>query len=316
MNLTKIKETYRKIVKFFTNDIWEGDFSELGKIKTRFVHFLRIVILGTKDFQQKGIPRESAALSFFGALAIVPIFAFIMFVSKGFGFDDIITSSLAKAFPTSTPLVNQIQDWASNIISAISSGVFGIVSICIFLWFILRLLMNIEISFNKMWGYCKTRSILKSFGGYLTILILTPFMLALFLFGFGYCLQFIGAIEESVSNIKVLSTNLFWLVFYGIAVLILSLMYKFIPMVKVQYNAALKAALVAGIAFVGLQFLYIKTQLFVMRSSAIYGAFAAIPLFLMWMNISWQIVLYGVMLSNGIQEAKLLEEKMSGKNLY
>ncbi len=315
MNLKTIENIYKKVVKFFTNDIWEGDFSELGRIKNKFVHFIRVVLLGTKDFQQKGIPRESAALSFFGALAIVPIFAFIMFVSKGFGFDDIIIGSLEQAFPTSTPLINQIQNWASNIITAISNGVFGWVSICIFLWFILRLLMNIEISFNKMWGYCKTRNVIKSFSGYLTILILTPFILGLFLFGFGYCLQFIGAIEESVSEIKILTSNLFWFVFYGIAVVVLSLMYKFIPMVKVQYSAALKAALVAGIAFVVLQFLYIKTQLLVMRSSAVYGAFAAIPLFLMWMNISWQIVLYGVMLSNGIQEANMVEKEMNEKNL-
>ena len=91
-------------------------------------------------------------------------------------------------------------------------------------------------------------------------------------------------------------------------------MYKFIPMVKVRYNAALKAALVAGLVFVGLQFLYIRTQVFVFRTNAVYGAFAAIPLFMMWMNISWQIVLYGVMLSNGIQSANEIDFSQSDKN--
>ena len=76
---------------------------------------------------------------------------------------------------------------------------------------------------------------------------------------------------------------------------------KFIPNHKVQYSNALRAAVLSGLVFTILQYLYLETQLFVTRLNAVYGAVAAIPLFMFWMNFGWFIILFGAELSYAYQ---------------
>ena len=68
-----------------------------------------------------------------------------------------------------------------------------------------------------------------------------------------------------------------------------------------HYRHALKAAIVSGILFTGVQYLYLETQVMVAKQSAVYGVLAAIPLFMIWLNIGWSIVLYGAELSYAFQ---------------
>ena len=92
-----------------------------------------------------------------------------------------------------------------------------------------------------------------------------------------------------------------WAAFYGILTLFFTILYKFVPNVKVRFSAAFFAALIAALAFVVWQYLYVETQVFVSRMNTVYGAFAAIPLFLLWMNVSWTIILYGAEISHAYQ---------------
>ena len=83
--------------------------------------------------------------------------------------------------------------------------------------------------------------------------------------------------------------------------LTLSVMYKFIPNAPVNYADALRAALPASIAFTVMQYMYLETQVFVTRLNTIFGAFAAVPLFMVWINIGWFIILIGAELSYAFQ---------------
>ena len=78
-------------------------------------------------------------------------------------------------------------------------------------------------------------------------------------------------------------------------------MYKFIPNYKVLYSNAIRSAALSGFVFTLLQYLYMETQLFVTRLNMIYGAVAAIPLFMFWMNFGWFIILFGAELSYAYQ---------------
>ena len=92
-----------------------------------------------------------------------------------------------------------------------------------------------------------------------------------------------------------------WVIFFSVVVLVLSAMYKFIPTAFVQYRFAFKAAIVAGLAFTGLQYLYVETQLLVTRLNGVYGTVAAIPLFMLWLRYGWLIILYGAEFSHSFQ---------------
>jgi membrane protein len=297
--LARIRDLIRIFVKFVTKDIWALDFSELSDARKRLVRHLQALILTARGFGRERVGREAIALSQFTMLAFVPMVAVILFITSGFGIDRILADSLAESFPSSMPLVNTIVAYADNIVAATQNGLFGWISFLSFLWTIIWLMLNVGIAFNRIWQVRQPRRIWHRLAVYLAILFVTPFVLVLLFSGWVWYGKFIGQLAGRLGPLNFLQTNLFWLAFYGIVVLALSVMYKFIPNAKVRYGSALKAALIVGVPFLGIQYLYMGTQLLVTRLGAIYGALAFIPLFMVWMNLCWQVILFGAELSRG-----------------
>ena len=297
--LARIRDLIRRFVKFVTKDIWALDFSELSDARKRLVRNLQALILTARGFGRERVGREAIALSQFTMLAFVPMVAVILFITSGFGIDRILADSLAESFPSSMPLVDTIVAYADNIVAATQNGLFGWISFLSFLWTIIWLMLNVGIAFNRIWQVRQPRRIWHRLAVYLAILFVTPFVLVLLFSGWVWYGKFIGQLAGRLGPLNFLQTNLFWLAFYGIVVLALSVMYKFIPNAKVRYGSALKAALIVGVPFLGIQYLYMGTQLLVTRLGAIYGALAFIPLFMVWMNLCWQVILFGAELSRG-----------------
>ena len=297
--LARIRDLIRIFVKFVTKDIWALDFSELSDARKHLVRNLQALILTARGFGRERVGREAIALSQFTMLAFVPMVAVILFITSGFGIDRILADSLAESFPSSMPLVNTIVAYADNIVAATQNGLFGWISFLSFLWTIIWLMLNVGIAFNRIWQVRQPRRIWHRLAVYLAILFVTPFVLVLLFSGWVWYGKFIGQLAGRLGPLNFLQTNLFWLAFYGIVVLALSVMYKFIPNAKVRYGSALKAALIVGVPFLGIQYLYMGTQLLVTRLGAIYGALAFIPLFMVWMNLCWQVILFGAELSRG-----------------
>jgi membrane protein len=92
-------------------------------------------------------------------------------------------------------------------------------------------------------------------------------------------------------------------------------LYIFIPNTKVKFKHALISGIVAGTAYQAFQFLYISGQISVTKYNAIYGSFAAIPLFLLWLQISWTICLFGAELTYSSQNIKNFSFEKDTKNI-
>jgi membrane protein len=161
--------------------------------------------------------------------------------------------------------------------------------------------LNVEKCFNKIWKAERGRSIAKRFLYYFGILIVAPLLLTMFL---SVSLVFTSTLRTFGLEIKYFESVGFilqWGALYGIVTLLFTILYKYVPNVKVKFSAAFFAALISALAFVVWQYLYVGTQLFVSRMNSVYGAFAAIPLFLIWMNVSWTIILIGAEISHAYQ---------------
>lgn len=310
----RIMDFFRRLVKFLTKDIWVLDFSELSNARKRLFKSIQAFILTAKGFASERVGREAVALSQFTMMAFIPMIAVILFISDGFGLDQVLSDSLMLSFPTSTQLIQVIMDYAQNIIKATESGVFGWISFLLFVWTIFWLMINIETAFNRIWEIKQPRKLWKRAAIYFAILFITPFVLLLLFSGWVWYARFIGLLEGRLGAFSFITTNLFWLAVYGIVVLALSVMYKFIPHAKVRFGSALKAALIVGVVFVGLQYLYMGTQLMVTRLGAVYGALAFIPLFMVWLNICWQIILFGAELTRGYTLVDYREAEERGLN--
>lgn len=295
--IATIFDFVRSLVEFFTKDLWLLDFEKMSERRQKRARRVQALIMSTKGFIKNRVGREAVALSFFSTMAAVPMVAAILFVSNGFGLDKILSDMLYESFPTSSDLISFILETANNILTATHKGAFGWISFVSFIWLVFWMMINIGIAFNRIWKVEEQRKIWERAAVYFSILLTVPFVLLLFLFGWGYYAKFIGLLSGKLGVFSFLTRNIFWLVFYGIAVLALSVMFKYIPHVKMRYRSALSAAMISGAAFVLIQYLYMGTQLMVTRISAVYGVLAFIPLFMVWMNLCWQIILFGAELT-------------------
>ncbi|MCQ2168912.1 MAG: YihY/virulence factor BrkB family protein, partial [Bacteroidales bacterium] len=148
------------------------------------------------------------------------------------------------------------------------------------------------------WGIRKIpRKIYKRFSFYLLTLFLLPFIVILFGFGIVTYSNLPALIGVDIDEMRVIVRLLGWVLFYLVSVFTFSVMYKWIPAPRIKYSNAFKAALVSGLFFILFQYLYLETQVFVSRINDVYGVLAAIPLFLIWLNFSWQIIIYGAELT-------------------
>ena len=123
--LARIKDFISTLVKFLTKDIWALDFSELGNAHRRFIKSVQAFIITAKGFANERIGREAIALSRFTTLAFIPMIAVILFISNGFGMDELLEETLKESFPTSTTLISAVSDYAMNIIKSTEKGAFG-----------------------------------------------------------------------------------------------------------------------------------------------------------------------------------------------
>lgn len=298
-----------KIKDLFTDRIWSLDTDKIATVSkgyARLVTFVKLIRITINTFTENRMGFQCVALSYFVTLSLIPLLAFIFAVSDGLGFGDYIqTVLLALSADVDISLLTLIQEKAGNIIDIASSGGVGIVSALMFLWAILWMMFQVERVFNNVWGIRHIpRKIYTRFGFYFLVLLLTPFLIIIFGAGIVYYTNFYKLVGLDLSGLHFLPKLLGYLIFYIVATFTLSAMYKYIPATEVKYKYALNAAAVDALAFAIFQFLYLETQVFVARLNMVYGVLAAVPLFLIWLNFSWQIIIYGAELTYSFQNVK------------
>ncbi len=297
----KISHTYQRVLKFLITDIWHLDLSELSIMRARMVRYLKVLIITIKGFSNDRVGLQAIALSFFSALAVVPIVALVFAVTNGFGLSDKFEMLLYSYFEGNEDIIAYLVRFANNIIQTSRNGLFGSISVIFFLWTVIWLMLSIEKSFNEVWKLERGRSFRKRAAYYLLMLIVSPMVIFIFLtLGLVYS-NALESIGLEIDRFIPLTSIVTWLVAYAFITGVFTIMYKFIPNTKVKLSAAFNSALILAFAFIIVQFFYLETQLMVSGLNAVYGVFAAIPLFLIWMNISWTIILFGAELSHAYQ---------------
>ena len=297
----KIKTFVRWLRKFLGHDIWQFNLNEFSKARARLLRDIKVVIDALKNFANEKIGFQSVALSYFCTLAAVPLVAVSFAVTSGFGLEHVLRDALYSADINQT-VIDTLMNSASNIIEASKSGVFGLITALSFVWLVIWMMNRVEKVFNNVWHVRKPkRKALKSYGIDIIIMILIPFIVLIFFAGTVVYTHVLDLLPNSIGITDKITSFLSWVIFAGIAVMTLSAMYKFIPATYVKYGYALKAALWAGIAFTILQYLYLETQVLVTNINAVYGAVAALPLFMMWLRFGWLIILYGAQFSYSFQ---------------
>ncbi len=294
-------EILGRVKRFITEDIWNLDIEDFSRAKARSIKYLKVLIITIKTFSAEKIGFQAVALSFFGTMSVVPFLAVVFAITGGLGLADKLKDLLYEYFNNSQETIDMVLGFATNIIDTAQSSTMGLISALLFLWLVFWMMISVERVFNNVWRVKKSRNIFKRISFYIAILFIAPFVIMLFFSGSIIYSNMLKGIGLGVAYFESIASIMAWVLFYIVATLTFSAMYKFIPNYKVLYSNALRSAAVSAFAFTVLQYLYLETQLFVTRLNMVYGAVAAIPLFMFWMNFGWFIILFGAELSYAYQ---------------
>jgi membrane protein len=252
-----------------------------------------------------GTAIRSAALAFFTVMSLVPILAIAFAVAKGFGMENYLTQLLYEQLPDYRSVIDILMGFVNNLLGRTRGGVMAIGAFMVLIWAVIQVFGNVEKAFNNIWEVKNTRSMARRFGVYLGVVIMVPLLLVA-----SYTIMIGVRSRLGVFNDNMAVGILFELLSLTAVVSVFTLIYDVIPNTKVRFSNALIAGTVTGVIFYLFQILYFFIQRELGSYNAIYGAFAAIPLFLLWMQINWQIVLFGGELSFGLQNVSSYEQEL------
>lgn len=282
-------------------DIWHLDLSELSIMRARMIRYLKVFVMTVRGFTSDRVNLQAQSLTYFSTMSVVPFVAVVFAVTNGFGYGGEMESLIYKYFEGNELIINYLLKFAGNIVTSLENGIFGMITFLMLISTVIFLMLNIEKAFNDIWKVSGGRPIHKRLTYYPILLLVSPFVVLIFMsLGLIYSdsLQSIGLEVDWIIPITSIFT---WIVLYGVVVVVFTMMYFLIPNTKVKFAAAFNSALILALAFIVVQLFYVETQLLVSGLNAVYGVFAAIPLFLVWMNISWTLILFGAELSHAFQ---------------
>ena len=300
----KIRRQTRKIKDFLNEDIWKVELEELSKARARFIKYMKILLITIRTFSAEKIGFQAVALSFFSTMSVVPFIAIVFAVTGGLGLADLLEEFLYGYFENSQQVIDFIIGSARNIIDSSQGGGMGAVSALLFAWIVIWMMLSVERVFNNVWKVTTNRNIFKRLSYIIAMLLIAPLVVMVFFSGtifYSHALDLLGIDSDQLSTFK---SVLAWLIFGVVATFTFSAMYKFIPNAKVDYTNAIRAALPAAVAFTIMNYIYLETQVMVTRLNAVYGVFAAVPLFMIWINVGWYIILIGSELSYAFQHVE------------
>lgn len=299
-----------KITQFIKIDIWRIRASQLSTRRSFFIRLLRVVLLSIRGFNEDKCILRASALTFYTLLSIVPLVAMAFGIAKGFGLEKLLEKQLMANLPGQEEVAEKIISFAQSFLDNTQGGVIAGIGVAVLFWTVIKVLGNIESSFNDIWGIRTSRSLGRKFSDYLSIMLICPLLLVMSssvtllitsqVTMLVEKMAFLGPFSFVIlSVLKFLPFMVLWLMF--------SYIYVFLPNTQVKMRSAVVGGVIAGTIYQLVQFLYINFQIGASKYGAIYGSFAALPLFLIWLQISWHIILFGAELSFAEQNVETYE---------
>jgi len=303
LDLSNLKE-------FLSTGIWRIRASELRGIPSFLVRQLRIILLAARGFNDDRCQLRASALTFYSLLSVVPLIAMAFGVTKGFGLEQRLEKQLLKVLPDQQEVVSRIVEFARSFLENTEGGLIAGVGVAVLFWSVLKLMGNIEKSFNDIWGVRKGRSLGRRFADYLSIMLIAPL---LFVMASSVTVLITSQVNVLTDRVTLLRSagpflmGLLKLLPYCVIWILFTLLYVLMPNTSVKVKSGLLGGILAGTLYQLVQWVYIKFQVGVSTHGAIYGSFAALPLFLIWLQMSWLVVLLGAEISFAEQHVDTYE---------
>lgn len=287
-----IKNKLKNLYTFLTVDIWGIGYGDVPSVRYFFYSLLKKLLLAIEFTTTKRITSAAAALTYSTLLAIVPISAVVFGIARGFGYNKYIEEWFRESFSSQPQVAETIIGFVNSYLVHTKSGLFLGIGLLFMLFTVIMLISNIERSFNDIWQVKKPRGMFRTITDYTSLLLLVPIVIVI---TSGISIFFATVFKqiEDTMLIGPLAQAGLQLMPYIIMSGVFIALYVFMPNTEVRLRCAVVPGILAGVAMQGLQLFYIHSQIWVSSYNAIYGSFAALPLFMLWVQISWLICLFG-----------------------
>lgn len=280
------------------NYLWTGVWKETRD--TTGIRVIKVINLSVRSFLDRDLQSRSMSLTYSTVLAIVPAFALLFAIGRGFGFQNLLEDQLYKSFPAQKQVIQFALKFVDSYLKEASQGLFVGVGIVFLLWTLISLLSYIESAFNTIWDVKHDRTIYQKVTDYTAICLMVPILM---ICSSGVSIFMSATVQDNIHfafltpfvNIALEASPviLAWLAF--------SLSFFLIPNTKVNFKYAAISGAICAVVFQILQMLFLNGQIYVSKYNAIYGSFAFLPLLLIWLQLSWLILLFGCVLTYSLQ---------------
>ncbi len=275
-----------------------------------FKQFFKVIVSAIKEFRKNRCDLQASSLTLFTLLSIVPIMAMAFGIAKGFGFKEFLERRILELFSGQEQVIQNILSFSNNLLERTKGGMVAVLGVIVLFYSLIKLIGHIENAFNKIWCVTDDRSLIRKLTDYAAISV-TAGILVIFsssanLFITTYLTRFLAYVNLSENFEKLISLGFNVFAFFTIWLLFI-FFYLFIPNKKINISAAVTGGLISGTLYQIVQIAYFKFQVGVSSYNAIYGSFAALPLFLVWLQTSWAIFLFGAEIAFSWENEEALE---------
>jgi membrane protein len=283
-----------QLQKQVTDFIWINDVHAYPKWKQTLVQVLRIGYLVIRDLVDGQLTLRAMSLVYTTLLSLVPFIAISFSVLKGFGvqnqIEPMLLNFLAPLEERGVEITNRIIEFVNNM----KAGVLGSVGLVLLLYTAVSLLQKIERSFNFTWQVSEGRPFAQRFSDYISVILVGPVLIFTAL-GITASVASFSLIQQlmQIQAIGILFEAISRFIPYILVIVTFTFLYMLIPNTKVHFKSALVGGLVAGIMWQSAGWIFTSFVVNSTKYMAIYTVFASLIIFMIWLYVSWLILLIG-----------------------
>ncbi len=293
-----------RFTQFFETGIWQVRLKDPSLIKAILVRALRTALLASRNFISDHGQKTAAVLTYYSLLNVVPVVAVAFAVSKGFGLERLVEKQIMQISDKANlqpNVTSQILSFSHGLLEHAKGGFIAGVGVVLLLWTVISILGKIEESLNDVWGVRESRTLMRKAGDYIATMVFIPLLLIISSSTTILVTSQTPLLLSKFAFLGFLSSVILFLLhllpYLSIWVL-LAMLYLVMPNTRVPVRSAIVGGVVAGTIAQIVQWAYIRFQIGVSSYGAIYGSFAALPLFLGWLQMSWMVALFGAEIAN------------------
>jgi len=302
-----------RVKKFVEEDVWTRD-DETGGVKKALKSAAGKLYIACRLFFQKDLLFYAASLAFNTVLAIVPLVALFFAVSRGFGYSDMVEKVLRSLLSSQPDAADYIIKFANSYLAnARSSAIIGF-GVLVMLYSVISLVNNVETVFDSIWNVKESRGFTRKVMNYLSMFFMIPITLVI-ISGINIAIYGYVAQTSSYEFLAPIFKTLIRLIPTLVMSVVFVVIYVTVPNTKVHIRTAIIPGILAAIFMQMLQQAYLVGQTFLSGYNAIYGSLAALPLFMLWVQFSWYIILFFAELNYTSQNKDFFELRMGKEDL-